>query len=182
MRPQQLIIKVKYMAIRYTPFQASGSPVLPTNQTMSPGQYLMSANGRFRLVLHADGNLVIKDGEAIVWVADGNQIYSSTLYQKRMREPLQFVISNSGFLYDPSRRRLWIAESTHSLDKSLWYNTCMVMQDDGNLVIYDQRTGSVRWARFGFVPGRIPKSKQKLLKVLPDGKEIYEWKFSLDPL
>jgi hypothetical protein len=91
-----------------------------------------------------------------------------------------FVISNSGFLYDPSRRRLWIAESTHSIDKSLWYNACMVMQDDGNLVIYDQRTGGLRWARFGFVPGRIPKPKP--VNVLFEGIEIKTWAFSLGPL
>lgn len=170
------------MAITYTPFQASGTPVLPPNQTMSPGQYLMSDNGRFRLVLQADGNLVIKDGEAVVWIADGNQIYSRTLYQKKMREPLKFSVSNNGFLYDPSRRRLWIAESTHSIDKSLWYNTCMVIQGDGNLVIYDQRTGNLCWARFGFVPGRIPKPSEHFVKVLPNGTKIHEWKFSLGPL
>jgi hypothetical protein len=165
-----------------TQFQASGSPVLPPNQSMSPGQYLMSPNSRFRLVLQADGNLVITDNGAIVWIADGNQIYSRTLYQKKMREPLRFVISNSGFLYDPSRRRLWIAESTHSIDKSLWDNACMAIQDDGNLVIYDQRTGNLCWARFGFVPGRIPKPSEHFVKVLPTGTKIYEWKFSLGPL
>lgn len=169
------------MAIRYTPFQSSGSPVLLPNQTMSPGQFLMSENGRFRLVLQADGNLVIKSGDAVIWVADSNQPYSKTLHQKRMREPLQFVISNSGFLYDPSRRRLWIAESTHSIDKSLWDNACMVIQDDGNLIIYDRRTGSLCWARSGFAPGRIPKPKQNWVKVLPDGAKIYEWNFSLGP-
>lgn len=170
------------MAITYTPFQASGSPVLPPNQKMSAGQHLISANGRFRLILQADGNLVIKDGDTVVWVADENQIYSRTLYPKRMREPLMFVISNSGFLYDPSRRRSWIAESTHSTDKSLWYNTCMVIQDDGNLVIYDQRTGNLCWARSGFVPGRIPKAKERFTRVLEDGTEIKTWKFSLGPL
>lgn len=76
----------------------------------------MSENGHFRLVLQADGNLVIKEGETIVWMADSNQAYSKTLQRKKMREHLHFVISNSGFLYDPSRRRLWIAESTHSVD------------------------------------------------------------------
>lgn len=58
------------MAINYTPFQTSGTPLLPPNQMMSPGQYLMSENGHFRLVLQADGNLVIKEGETIVWMAD----------------------------------------------------------------------------------------------------------------
>ncbi|MGF6556940.1 hypothetical protein ABIA48_003320 [Pseudomonas sp. S30_BP2TU TE3576] len=91
-----------------------------------------------------------------------------------------FAISNSSFLYEPSRRRLWIAESTHSIDKSLWYNACMVMQDDGNLVIYDGRTGSLCWARFGFVPGRIPKPNP--VKILFEDKEIKTLKFSLGPL
>ncbi|MGY1890782.1 hypothetical protein [Pseudomonas sp. SDT291_1_S447] len=94
-----------------------------------------------------------------------------------MREPLQFVVSNNGFLFDPSRRRLWIAESTHSLEKSLWYNTYLTMQDDGNLVIYDQRNGNLRWSRFGFVPGRIRKPKQRWLRKLPNGTEFYKWDF-----
>ncbi|MCV2221053.1 hypothetical protein PspCFBP13508_09415 [Pseudomonas sp. CFBP13508] len=165
------------MALRYTPFQASGSSVLPPNQTMSPGQFLQSENGRFRLMLQSDGNLVLKDGEGVIWIADANQPYSATLHPKKMREPLQFVISNSGFLYDPSRRRLWIAESTHSADKALWYNTYMTVQDDGNLVIYDQRTGSLRWARFGFIPGRLRKPKQKWLRKLPNGTEFFKWEF-----
>jgi len=165
------------MAPRYTPFQASGSSVLPPNQTMSPGQFLQSENGRFRLMLQSDGNLVLKDGEGVIWIADANQPYSATLHPKKMREPLQFVISNSGFLYDPSRRRLWIAESTHSADKALWYNTYMTVQDDGNLVIYDQRTGSLRWARFGFIPGRLRKPKQKWLRKLPNGTEFFKWEF-----
>ncbi len=140
----------------------------------------MSENGRFRLVLQADGNLVITDNGAVIWFADARQPYSLTTYRKKMSERLMFVISNNGFLYDPSRKRLWIANSNHSIDKSLWYNTCMVMQDDGNLVIYDQRTGSVCWARFGFVPGRIPKAKP--IKILFKDKEIWTWNFSLGPL
>jgi hypothetical protein len=182
MSAHQLVGKGENMAITYTSFQANGSPVLPPNQMMSAGQYLMSNNGRFRLVLQADGKLVITDSGTVVWVADTNQTYSKTLYQKKMNQRLQFVISNSGFLYDPSKKRLWIAESTHSTDKSLWYNTCMVIQDDGNLVIYDQRTGNLCWARSGFVPGRIPKAKERFTRVLDDGTEIKTWKFSLGPL
>ena len=50
------------MSTNYSPFQASGSLMLPPNHTMSPGQYLMSENGRFKLELQTDGNLVIKEG------------------------------------------------------------------------------------------------------------------------
>lgn len=71
------------MIVTFTPFQASGSILLPPNQTMSPGQYLVSENGQFRLLLQADGHLVIKDGEVVVWVADGSQIYSRTVYRKK---------------------------------------------------------------------------------------------------
>jgi hypothetical protein len=52
----------------------------------------------------------------------------------------------------------------------------MVIQDDGNLVIYDQRTGDLRWARSGFVPGRFPK--QKKLNVLVQGIPIFHWEFN----
>ncbi|WP_256578361.1 hypothetical protein [Pseudomonas sp. A25(2017)] len=180
MSAQQLIEQGKNMAVPYTPFRTSGSPLLPPNQTMSPGQYLQSPNGRFRLILQADGNLIIKDGEAVIWIADSKQRYSATLHPKRMREPLQFVIANSGFLYDPSRRRVWIAESTHSRDKSLWYNACLAIQDDGNLVIYDRRTGNLCWARFGFAPGRF--SKPKRVKILFEEVPIYTYHFSLGPL
>lgn len=165
------------MTITYTQFQASGTQLLPPNQMMSAEQYLMSENGRFRLMLQADGNLVITDNGATVWIADANQIYSRTLYQKKMSQRLQFVISNSGFLYDPSRNRLWIAESTHSTDKSLWYNSWMAMQDDGNLVIYDQRTGNLCWARFGFVPGRITRPKERVVRDLPYSEGHTIWRF-----
>ena len=165
------------MAINYTPFQTSGSPLLPPNQIMSPGQYLTSENGRFRLVLKTDGHLVIKEIETIIWTADSNQAYSKTLQRKKMREPLHFVISNSGFLYDPSRKRLWIAESTHSIDKSLWFNACMVIQNDGNLVIYDQRSGNLCWARFGFAPGRMAKRTFSVVNILPGGVPFTIWEF-----
>lgn len=165
------------MAIDYTPFTDSGSSILPPNQTMSPGQCIKSPEGRYQLLLQADGNLVINDMDTKIWTADQSQAYSRSLHQKKMRQPLQFVISNSGFLYDPSKKRLWIAESSHSVDKSLWYNSCMTIQDDGNLIIYDQRNGNVCWARTGFVPGRIKKPKERWMKNLPNGKQVFKWEF-----
>lgn len=149
------------MSIKYSSFQGSGSSILPPNQMLTPGQFLLSPNGRFRLDLHDDGNLVIKDNGNIIWVADGNQPHSSTLSRKQKGAPW-LVVSNSGFLYDPARSRLWIAESTHTKDKSYWYHSHMSMQDDGNLVIYDHRTGDLLWARFGFQPGRTKLRKSSV--------------------
>ena len=57
------------------------------------------------------------------------------------------------------------------------FNYVLHMQYDGNLVIYDQRTGSLRWARFGFIPGRLRKPKQKWLRKLPNGTEFFKWEF-----
>lgn len=146
------------MSIQYQTFHASGAPVLPPNQKMAPGQFLQSPDGRFRLELQGDGNLVIKDHGAVIWVADQGQAFSRTL-SRRQRGAPWFVVSNSGFLYDPARSRLWIAESTHSRDKSRWDHSHMSMQDDGNLVIYDNRNGDLLWARFGFEPGRFKLKK-----------------------
>ena len=166
------------MSIQYVPFQGSGFSVLPPNQVMSPGQFLVSPNGRFRLELQGDGNLVIKDHGVVAWTADTSQPYSKTLSsRKKMVGAPRFVVSNSGFLYDSLRSRTWIAESSHMRDKSVWYNSYLALQDDGNMVIYDNRTGDLCWARFGFVPGRLPGPK--MYKVLFQSDERPIWKFDI---
>jgi hypothetical protein len=76
----------------------SGSSILPPNQMLTPGQFLLSPNGRFRLDLHDDGNPVIKDNGNIIWVADGNQPHGSTLSTKVKGAPW-LVVSNSGFFW-----------------------------------------------------------------------------------
>lgn len=156
----------KYKGINYQPFRDSGGVLLPPNQTLRAGQFIRSTNGRFLLRLRSDGNLVLEEDGSLVWVADERQPYSSTFHRKRMREPLQFVVSNSGFLYDPSRGRIWSAQSTETLDKSYWYNNYLKVTDSGNILIFDGRNGEVRWARQGYVPGRLPRR----IKIYP---EIY---------
>ncbi|MCQ3002167.1 hypothetical protein NLO98_20660 [Pseudomonas syringae] len=160
------------MSIQYGVFINNGAPVLPPNQKMTPGQFLQSPSGRFRLELQSDGNLVIKDSGSVVWVADRGQAFSITLSRKQRGAPW-FVVSNNGFLYDPARSRLWVAESTHTKDKSFWNHSHISLQDDGNLVIYDGRKGDLRWARFGFTPGRHPVKKVKIWGPY----KIYEYKF-----
>lgn len=164
------------MSIQYGLFSDNGSPVLPPNQKMIPGQFLQSPSGRFRLELQGDGNLVIKDHDAITWIAGSDQPYSRTLTRKQRGAPW-FVVSNSGFLYDPARSRLWLAESTQTLDKSYWYHSHMSMQDDGNLVIYDNRKGDLLWARFGFTPGRLSTPTLINVNGPHSVKDIYTWSF-----
>lgn len=149
---------------------------MPPNQIMRLGQFLQSPNERFKLDLQAGGSLVIKDNGAVVWVADGNQPYSNTLSRRLMGAPW-VVVSNSCFLYDPARARLWIAESTHTRDKSYWYHSHMTVQDDGNVVIYDDRAGDLLWARFGFVPGRLKKLKLINVNGPHPKQEVYVWRF-----
>lgn len=61
------------------PFNGVGTSVLPAYQTLSAGQYLLSPNQRFKLLLQGDGNLVIQDNGATVWVANEQQPFSSTV-------------------------------------------------------------------------------------------------------
>ena len=59
-----------------TPFQRSGTSILPAYQTMSPGQFLLSPNGRFKLLLQADGNLALQDNGVVVWIANETTPYT----------------------------------------------------------------------------------------------------------
>lgn len=156
----------KYRKIRYQPFLGSGGILLPPNQAMQAGQFIKSENGRFILRLRSDGNLVLEDGGTVVWVADESQPHSST-FRLRTRESLQFVVSNSGFLYDPVRLRIWSAQSTETLDRSYWENNYLALTDTGNILIFDGRNGEVRWARYGYVPGRLPRRTKIYPEVYP---------------
>lgn len=123
------------MAITYTPFGRSGSNILPPNQYMAIGQQLVSPNGRFRLVLQADSTLALFDGESVIWTADASQPYSMDIPNQNWVET-RFFVSNSLFLQDSLRARLWTA-STGRSEEGLWYRSHLSVQDDGNLVNLD---------------------------------------------
>lgn len=134
--------------------------MLPPDQAMSAGDFIRSPNGRYILRLRPDGNLVLEDRGAVIWVANEKQPHSHT-FKLRKREPLHFIIQNSGFLYDPARSRIWSAQATETRDTSYWRNNHLCVTDTGNLEIYDGRNGQVRWARTGFVPGRL-RQREKI--------------------
>ncbi|AKV07006.1 MULTISPECIES: putidacin L1 family lectin-like bacteriocin [Pseudomonas] len=120
------------------PFQGSGTSILPAYQTMTPGQFLLSPNGRFKLLLQADGNLVLLDNGAVAWVANEAQPYSSTI-PLRNNEATQFFIQYGAFLYDPARARAWLSNNSTFTSEDQWNRTHLILQDDGNIVLVDSQ-------------------------------------------
>lgn len=166
----------KYRKVHIERFRGSGGVVLPPNQAMNAGDFIRSPSGRYILRLRPDGNLVLEDRGVVIWVANEKQPHSHT-FKLRRREPLHFIIQNSGFLYDPSRSRIWSAQATDTRDASYWRNNHMGVTDTGNLEIFDGRNGEVRWARIGFIPGRLHRRP----KIFPDNgpvdlTPVKEWK------
>lgn len=108
---------------------------------LSPGEFLVredvpgpselvSTNGRYRLVLQADGNLVLyrkSDGKSL-WASGTN---GTAVRQAIMQSDGNFVIY--GF-----NGALW-ASHTHGRSGCF-----LVVQDDGNIVIYQPSTP--QWA------------------------------------
>lgn len=120
-------------------FTNNGDWILPNNQKFQAGDFLLSQDGRFKLTMNEDSQLVLLDNGAHIWTADKQQPFSLALKRPNEKGPAFFYISNSGFLYDPRRESMWVAEASHSKDKSRWSNTHMALQPDGNLVIQDMR-------------------------------------------
>ncbi|KAA0996819.1 putidacin L1 family lectin-like bacteriocin [Pseudomonas sp. ANT_J12] len=121
-----------------TPFQGSGTSILPAYQTMTAGQFLLSPNGRFKLLLQADGNLVLQDNGVVVWVANEAQPYSSTVPLRYNVAP-QFYIQYGAFLDDPVRKRTWLSNNSTFTSEDQWNRTHLVLQDDGNIVLLDSQ-------------------------------------------
>ena len=90
--------------------------------TMRAGQWLTSANGRYRLYMQNDSNLVVYDmvdGQALWWTgasaANGQAIFQSDG---------NFVV------YDGGNNPIWFTSTAGNP------GAFMVLQDDGNLVLY----------------------------------------------
>lgn len=129
------------MKINYTNFNDNGAWVLSPNQVMRPGNFLKSKSGQYTLSLREDANLVLNDGSTDIWIANADQPFSDTLplHKKPSKTPITFVVSHSGFLEDPIRKRVWRAGSTDTSDKSAWFHSHLCVQDDGNIFIMDIR-------------------------------------------
>lgn len=96
---------------------------------MYPGQSIATPDGRFRLILQTDGNLVLYSPTQVLWSTgtNGKQIAFLAL------QPDGNLV-----LYDHSAQPLWASNTDRS------GLTRLIVQPDGNLVLYDQ-SNIPRW-------------------------------------
>ncbi|CAN5299253.1 hypothetical protein BH11PSE11_BH11PSE11_10890 [soil metagenome] len=102
---------------------------LPPGQTMKSGDEIRSANGKHRLVMQGDGNLVVYGPSGSRW--------SSGTFSGGSWAAMQ--TDGNLVVYDSGGHAKW-ASGTNGRNGSR-----LVMQDDGNLVIYDAG-GVARWS------------------------------------
>ncbi len=97
------------------------------NRTLGAGQFMLSVDRRFKLVMQGDGNLVLYSPSRATW--------SSGSYGN----PGAFAVlqsDNNLVVYSAAGRPLW--SSGTSTAPTVWtaYPTKLVLQGDGNMVLY----------------------------------------------
>jgi hypothetical protein len=111
------------------PNPPTGCGSMVAGQSLGVGQSLNSCDGRFRLILQTDGNLVLyKNGSIALWstVTSGQSAHFA---------PMQ---SDGNFvLYSTSLQPLWNSGTAN------FPGAFLALQNDGNLVIY--RNGVALW-------------------------------------
>ena len=103
--------------------------VLSSGSTLKPGDALTSQNGRYRLELQTDGNLVLTGPRGLAWDSDtrGKDVATA-----EMQSDGNFV------LYTADRAVVWTADTTGP-------GAQLVLQDDRNIVIMAADGTTVLW-------------------------------------
>ncbi|MCP2337595.1 hypothetical protein [Actinomadura rupiterrae] len=110
---------------------AAARSVLKSGQTLKAGQSLRSANGRYKLVMQSDGNLVVYRGSSSIWSSHTWVKGSSAT----MRTDGDLVVGKGSHRYF----------SSHTAGHKGAY---LYLQNDGNAVVYKSRTAlwsSYQW-------------------------------------
>jgi hypothetical protein len=111
--------------------------VLRTGERLTAGQFLVSPNQRYRMIMQADGNLVVYGPSGPNW-GRGNAVPGSSVVN---RYDGDIVVASS-----PTAKATWHTGTSFPFAGGAGD---LVLQDDGNLVLY--RNGTASWA--SLVPG-----------------------------
>jgi hypothetical protein len=104
--------------------------MLTRGESLGPGQSVSSCDGRFRLTMQTDGNLVLYQQSTALWNS-GTQ--GTTGQRAIMQNDGNFVV------YDAGNNAVW---HSHTYNNPGAY---LAVQNDGNLVVYNGG-GSYLWA------------------------------------
>jgi hypothetical protein len=122
---------------------------LPGTQILYPNDSFVSPDGRFRLTFQTDGNLVLRQGTAVLWSSktdfpmwiDAPGGYPGQVLNPRYAEKAAFQADGNLVVYH---------QNTPTKDHTPWAsntdghpNARLLVQNDGNVVIYDN--GKAIW-------------------------------------
>jgi hypothetical protein len=121
-----------------TPTSVGGSITAPAR--LSPGAFLQSPNGKYKLVMQSDGNLVL-------YALGSDPVWSSKTYGSPAAFA-DFQADGNLVIYDLTSKPIW---STGTAGRG---GHLLAMQDDGNLVMYGPM-GPI-WAFLGAHTPAVP--------------------------
>lgn|SRR5690606_23466644 len=111
--------------------RSHGVTLLTPGQILHTGQSRQSPNGKVRLALHRDGNLILQTTSGdVLWTSDTKGNPGAYLWMQW---------DGNLVLFDRNNKVLWHS-NTHGNQSAF-----LSVQDDGNLVIYDPKSGRALW-------------------------------------
>jgi len=111
---------------RATPIGKNLGDTLRSGQKIHEGDYLRSKDGRFKLLMQGDGNLVIYGVNKVVW-SSGTHGQGCTPFKLILRK-------NGNLIIRDKDSRIWASDTSGKGS----HPVSLVMQNDGNLVMSDQ--------------------------------------------
>lgn len=102
--------------------------IMNVNQVLNANQILISPDGRYKLIMQGDGNLVLYSPNRAIWWTSTNG-----------KPVVKFAVQGDGnlVLYDATYKPYW---NTGTQGRG---GTILAMQNDGNLVLYDSQFRSI---------------------------------------
>jgi hypothetical protein len=117
---------------RQNPLKRSLRNMLSSTNALGINEYLISANGLYKLVLQGDGNLVLYKNETTpLWASNTP---AKNIVKCEMQGDGNLV------LYDKEEHPYWDTKTVNN------FKAYLILQDDGNLVIYNEKGDIPLWS------------------------------------
>lgn len=111
---------------------------IDANRWLQPGDTFRSPNNRYRLSFQDDGNFVLYDD------SDGSAIWASNTYAEDGNIQGRTIgVQSDGnvVMYQGENNAIWATSSNYDAQSPY-----LKLQDDGNLVLYDDNVEGAFWA------------------------------------